>query len=99
LECCFLTFFYFALCESGINFYLFICLLIYKDAQETENTTNIEIVNIQVISKPEEESDNIELLDYLLSFLDTDDELNHVLAGYFSKFMLLLLSKQQKNVN
>jgi len=49
--------------------------------------------------RAQEENDNIELLDYLLSFLDTDEELNHVLAGYFSKFMLSLLSKQQINVN
>jgi hypothetical protein len=49
-------------------------------------------------SRAQEENDNIELLDYLLSFLDTDEELNHVLAGYFSKFMLSLLSKQQINV-
>jgi len=50
-------------------------------------------------SKTELDQNNIELLDYLLSFLETDNELNHVLAGYFSKFMLMLLNKQQQKVN
>ena len=58
---------------------------------ETTETNNIDL-------KSEEENDNIEMLDLLLSFLETDAELNHVLAGYFSKFMLLLLAKQQKTV-
>lgn len=61
-------------------------------------TTNIENEQTQLEAKVEEQNDNIELLDYLLSFINTDGELNHVLAGYFSKFMLSLLSKNQKSV-
>ena len=31
-------------------------------------------------------NDKIELLDYFLSFVETDSELNYILKGYFSKF-------------
>ena len=62
-------------------------------------TTAEQTQATQIGIKSEDANGNcIELLDYLLSFLDTDLELNHVLAGYFSKIMLLLLSKQQKTV-
>jgi hypothetical protein len=40
----------------------------------------------------------IELLEYLLNFLDTDAELNYVLAGYFSRFLLLLVNKYPQKV-
>ena len=41
-------------------------------------------------------SDNkIELLDYALSFLATEEELNYVLCGYFSSFMKNLLNINQ----
>jgi hypothetical protein len=40
----------------------------------------------------------IELLDYLLNFIDTDGELNYVLAGYFSKFLIQLLNKHPQRV-
>lgn len=53
----------------------------------------------QKIEVKEEDSQKIELLDYLLNFLETDQTLNHVLAGYFSKFLILLLNRSQKTVN
>ena len=39
-------------------------------------------------------SNRIELLDYFLSFVETDSELNYVLAGYFSKFLIILFNKK-----
>ena len=36
----------------------------------------------------------MELLDYFLSFVETDSELNYVLAGYFSKFLIILFNKK-----
>jgi len=54
----------------------------------TEN--NAEIENLQ--------KNKIDLLDYLLSFIDTDKELNYVLAGYFSKFLLHLLNKHPHKI-
>ena len=48
--------------------------------------------------KHEEPSHNIELLDLLLNFIDTDAELNYVLAGYFSKFLNNLINKYPHRV-
>ena len=45
-----------------------------------------------------ETNEKIELLDYLLDFIETKTDLNHVLAGYFSKFLAILLNKSQKTV-
>ena len=39
-------------------------------------------------------NDKIELLDYFLSFVETDSELNYVLTGYFSKFLIMLFLKK-----
>jgi hypothetical protein len=38
------------------------------------------------------------LFERLLSFLETDEELNSVLAGYFSKLFLTLIQSKQKDV-
>ena len=45
--------------------------------------------NGEIIENNQE--DNIELLDYFLSFVLTDSELNYVLCGYFSSLMAILL--------
>jgi hypothetical protein len=45
----------------------------------------------------EEDKIKIELLDYFLNFL-ANENLNYVLAGYFSKFLNLLMNKNQKKV-
>ncbi len=39
-------------------------------------------------------NDKIELLDYFLSFVETDSELNYVLTGYFCKFLIMLFLKK-----
>jgi hypothetical protein len=46
------------------------------------------VIEPQTINK-----NKIELLEHLLSFIETDDELNYVLVGYFSKFFNLLINK------
>ena len=49
-----------------------------------------------VISKEKYNNENrIELLDYALSFLATEEELNYVLCGYFSAFMKNLINVNQ----
>ena len=40
----------------------------------------------------------IDLLDMLLDFIDTDGELNYVLSGYFSKFLINLINKHPQKV-
>jgi hypothetical protein len=67
--------------------------------EETKSIT--EMVNENAATNTEADNlqkNKIELLDYLLSFVDTDKELNYVLAGYFSKFLLHLLSKYPQKV-
>ena len=49
---------------------------------------------IELVPKDPNEKERIELLDYLLTFLDTDQELNYVLVGYFFKFMHSLICKR-----
>lgn len=44
-------------------------------------------------AKPEEDSEKIELLEFLLEFIEIEGELNYVLAGYFSKFFISLLNR------
>ena len=46
----------------------------------------------------EEGKVNYELLNYLFSFLDTNEELNYVLAGYFSKVFIHLMNHRQDMV-
>jgi len=50
------------------------------------------------VSTSEEPNDKIELLEYLLEFIETEGELNHVLSGYFSKFFISLLNRNASSV-
>lgn len=59
--------------------------------QESDN--NNKDNNAAQAAKAEEPSDRIELLEFLLEFIDTEVELNYVLAGYFSKFFIALLNR------
>ena len=83
---------------------------INKDIIEQKNTENLnneenknkdKEINNDENNKDENEEikddypeDRIELLDYLLSFLLTDSELNYVLCGYFSSLMSSLLNQE-----
>ena len=58
----------------------------------TEDKENKEENKIEKI-KEEYPEDQIELLDYFLSFVSTESELNYVLCGYFSSLMIILLNK------
>ena len=55
--------------------------------EEKEELDQVETIN------ENNSEDNIEILDYFLSFLLTDSELNYVLCGYFSSLMTILLNK------
>lgn len=68
-----------------------------KDSENPEEKIEEESKKNSEEQIPEEiDGQKIELLDYLLNFLDTEEPLNHVLAGYFSKFFIQLLNKNQK---
>ncbi len=62
-----------------------------------DNVQNKENV-ADVASKPEEPSDRIDLLEFLLEFIETEGEINYVLAGYFSKFFIALLNRNSAAV-
>ena len=67
--------------------------------RNTDYTLELQLSLDDVAGLGAEDKEKIELLDYFLNFLNTDGELNHVLAGYLSKFLILLLNKSQKTVN
>lgn len=64
----------------------------------TDNHQNIQENVAAEAVKAEEPSDRIELLEFLLEFIETEDELNYVLAGYFSKFFIALLNRNSAAV-
>lgn len=72
-----------------------------NEEQTNMNKSINDLINTEVLDEqPHHESEHtdkqknrIELLDYFLSFIETDKELNYVLAGYFSKYLNLLLNK------
>ena len=66
-----------------------------KEINNTESNNNNNIV----AATTEEPSSKIELLEYLLEFIETENELNYVLAGYFSKFFITLLNRNATAVN
>jgi hypothetical protein len=72
-----------------------------EQEQEKEQEPPKEDVKLEEVEevKQVEPSHNIELLDVLLNFVDTDGELNYVLAGYFSKFLNNLINKYPHRVN
>ena len=57
--------------------------------------TNNELENK---NENNENSNNIEMLDYLLSFLYNDSELNYVLCGYFSSLIKNLLNLEYNTI-
>lgn len=61
--------------------------------------TNKDVVINNSEKEEEKDADKIELLDCLLEFINTGDELNHVLSGYFSKFFLSLINRNAKAVS
>jgi len=65
---------------------------------KNENENNKEVLAVEAF-KAEESSDKIELLEFLLEFIETSGELNYVLAGYFSKFFIALLNRNSGSVN
>ena len=68
--------------------------------EEKEETKKEEETKKDEEKKKEEKypKNRIELLDYLLSFLETENELNYVLTGYFCKFLSALLSYKPNNL-
>lgn len=61
-----------------------------SDILPNENLEELHIVYSETVEK---KRNRIELLDYLLSFFETESSLNYVLAGYVSRYLNNLLNK------
>ena len=70
---------------------------IMKYFYKTNNELEIKNENNKNKSEDIKNGKNIEMLDYLLSFLNCDSELNYVLCGYFSSLIKNLL-KLENNI-
>ncbi len=69
-----------------------------EQPKPNETVDQVEPVEPVEHHEPIEPSHNIELLDLLLNFVDTNNELNYVLAGYFSKLLSNLINKYPQKV-
>ena len=65
-----------------------------EEKEDQKNAENNNSNNNNKEIKDEYPEDRIEILDYFLSFLLTDSELNYVLCGYFSSLMSNLLNRK-----
>jgi hypothetical protein len=61
----------------------------------SQSTLQTEVLEEE---EDEEEGNKFILLERLFKFIQTDEELNPVLAGYFCKLVSLLISRKQKQL-
>lgn len=67
---------------------------------DSESADNSTVAHSEPMTEPEVEDkeapvqNKYEILEYLLKFVKTDQEVNPVLAGYFSKLILVLLQSK-----
>ena len=71
---------------------------LFTDDFEYKNNDKKVIKKVTYQIKVRDPNNIIEMLDYLLTFLETKNELNYVLAGYFSKFFLTILMRKPKKI-
>ena len=71
-----------------------------EDNKENENSNNkndnhkINTEDNSCVNANEQNNKNLELFDYLLTFLNNDSELNYVLCGYFASLLKNLLNME-----
>ena len=70
---------------------------LFNDDFEYKNNDKKVIKKVTYQIKVRDPNNIIEMLDYLLTFLETKNELNYVL-GYFSKFFLTILMRKPKKI-
>ena len=63
-----------------------------EEISNKEQKEEKELINLNEEKEGNYPEDRIEILDYFLSFILTDAELNYVLCGYFSSLMSILLN-------
>ena len=66
-----------------------------SEENKVEKTRKSKRININEIAHQKERENKIELLDYLLTFLSSENEPNYVLCGYFASIIKTLLNMEQ----
>ena len=66
-----------------------------SEENKVEKTRKSKRININEIAHQKERENRIELLDYLLTFLSSENEPNYVLCGYFASIIKTLLNMEQ----
>lgn len=71
-------------------------ITIDENQLKSKSSSNLEDLRKSCDESKKNESENFfknELLEYFLSFIETNSDLNYVLSGYFSRFFNFLFSK------
>ena len=66
-----------------------------SEENKVEKPRKSKRININEIAHQKERENKIELLDYLLTFLSSENEPNYVLCGYFASIIKTLLNMEQ----
>jgi len=66
--------------------------------EDDDTVVSEATTEVSAKSKPKLSSNKYDLLDYLTRFLNTDEEINDVLAGYFGRLCNLLIQKKNEEM-
>ena len=70
--------------------------MVYSDEEDKVRIDDNKDEDVDISSDEQEneekKNNNYDLFNHLLAFLDTDGELNYVLAGYFSRFLCTIIA-------
>jgi hypothetical protein len=66
--------------------------------EERQNIMASELNTVTTSPRPNNEEKKFELLDSLFEFINTETEINNVLAGYFNRLVNVLITNKSKEV-
>jgi hypothetical protein len=66
--------------------------------EERQNIMASEFNTVTTSPRPNNEEKKFELLDSLFEFINTETEINNVLAGYFNRLVNVLITNKSKEV-
>lgn len=74
----------------------------YNDSTQDNYSTHASEANTEITGKEEEKeplsTNKYDLIDYLNRFVETDDQLNDVLSGYYARLCTILIQKKSDEV-
>lgn len=74
----------------------------YNDSTQDNYSTHASEANTEITGKEEEKeplsTNKYDLIDYLNRFIETDDQLNDVLSGYYARLCTILIQKKSDEV-